>query len=151
MNQQFAETFTARLVDLTEDLLFDYKPDPVNKRAPQIIETMLPPRSSGHQEGQEFPLVRWAIHHGGFDRMRPAPFSVILHGGIYTAGNIVAGTRDITALTMALGKIVDNRSFPPYKLETPISFTIGSGEPGQEGLQPHPYYWVTMKLQFLMP
>ena len=150
MNEQFATLLTARLTELTGSLLFDYKPTG-GKIPPQIIETMLPPKGHGHQEGDEFPLVRWSIYEGGFDKLRSSPFSVIVNGGIYTSEDIVAGTRDITTLAMALGKIVNNRSFPPYRLVTPVPFTIGSPEPGSEGLQPHPYYWVTLKLQFIVP
>lgn len=150
MNEAFANLLTDRLADLTQDLLFDYKPTG-EKVSPHIVETMLAPKAAGYQEGQEFPLVRWAIHEGGFDFMRPSPFGIIVHAGIYTAGDIIAGTRDITALALALGKIVNDRSFPPYRLVTPVSFTIGSPEQGSEGLQPHPYYWATMKLQFTVP
>ncbi|KJS00891.1 MAG: hypothetical protein VR65_10820 [Desulfobulbaceae bacterium BRH_c16a] len=150
MNEQFSSILTARLAELTGSLRFEHKPSGV-ARAPQIVETMLPPKSHDHQEGQEFPLVRWAIHNGGFDFMRPAPFGIILHAGIYTSGDIIAGTRDITTLALALGRIANDRSFPPYRLETPVPFTIGSPEQGSEGLQPHPYYWLTMKLQFIVP
>lgn len=150
MNEAFATLLTARLTELTRDLLFEYKPTGV-KSAPQIVETMLASKAHDYVEGQEMPLVRWAIYEGGFDRFHSSPFSIILHAGIYTSGDIVAGTRDITSLALALGRIVDNRSFPPYRLETPVPFTIGSSEPGSEGLQPHPYYWLTMKLQYTVP
>ncbi len=150
MNEAFAVKFSSVLAALTSDLRFYYKPDDT-LIPPQIVETMLPSKDRTYQEGQDIPLVRWAIYEGAFEARRPAPFSVMLTGGIYTPGTIIDGTRDITALAMALGKIVDNRSFPPYRLNTPVGFTIGSPEPGSEGLQPHPYYWLTMQLQFLVP
>ncbi len=150
MNEAFDNLLTSRLTDLTKDLLFDYKPDK-SQVAPQIVQTMFLKKDRDHIEGQEFPFVRCAIFEGAFDARRPAPFSVIITGGIYTAGTVVDGTRDITSLAVALGKIVDKRAFPPYKLLTPVPFSIGSTEKGSEGIQSHPYYWLTMQLQFLVP
>ena len=80
--------------------------------------------------------------------MRPSPFSVLIQAGIYTEGSIDDGTRDIMQLTMALGKVVESRSFPPYVLSADAEFTIGDPGDGYEGLQPHPYYYAQIRLNF---
>lgn len=149
MTPEFATLLTSRLTELVEDLSFDYKPDG-STRVPQIINPMLPSRSSDHQDGDYFPFVRWAIYKGIFAK-RPEPFSVYVSGGIYTAGTIDDGNGAILSLAMALGNIVDNKSFPPYRLQSPVGFTVGDTREGNEGLQPHPYYYMSMILEFLKP
>jgi hypothetical protein len=150
MNEAFATLLTGRFTELTKDLRFDYKPTGI-KRAPQIIQTFLPPKGHDHEEGMEFPLVRWAVYRGSFSKFHPSTISIIVNAGIWTSGSIIDGDIDIQALVLALGRIVKNRSFPPYRLEEDTTFHIGSQESGSEGIQPHPYYWGTMKLQFTVP
>lgn len=149
MTPEFTALLTARLTELVADLAFDYKPDG-SKRAPQIINPMLPARSSSHQEGEHLPFVRWSIYKGFFAK-RPEPFSVYVSAGIYTAGDIDAGNEDILSLALALGAIVENKSYPPYRLQTPVEFQLGDPREGHEGLQPHPQYYMSMILDFLMP
>jgi hypothetical protein len=150
MTPDFSATLTARLAQLTGGELFDHAPSG-EKRPPQVVETMLPPRDRTYEEFGEMPLVCWAIHEGTFEARRPAPFSVAVTGAIWTPGTIVDGTRDIMRLARALGNIVQDRKFSPYRLETPVQFKIGDTRAGNEGLQPHPTYWLTMQLNFLMP
>lgn len=150
MTPEFSALLTSRLAELTAGLVFEHKPSGTT-RPVQVIETMLPPRERNYEEFGEFPLVCWAVHKGNFDARRPAPFSVAITGAIWTSGTIVDGSRDIVRLATALGNIVKRRSFAPYRLETPVPFQIGDTRAGNEGLQPHPTYWLTMQLNFLMP
>lgn len=149
MTPEFSTAFSNRLTALTSGLLFDNTAIG-EKKAPQVIETMLPPKGSSYQEFGEFPLVCWAAYNGKIMPRQPWPFGVVVTGGIYTPGSIADGSRDITALAMALAKLVDDRAFPPYRLDVPIDLTIGDSRDGYEGLQPHPVYWLTMHMRFLV-
>jgi len=139
-----------RFTELTADLRFDYKPDPENKRAPQIIKTMLPYPDQDFMDGQDFPRIRLALYGGTAEDLRKPPdFSVLASGAIWTAGDIEAGSKDIWLLTAAMMNITKNRSFPPFRLRTPCPFRIGDPQPDMEGIQPHPYHFVTMQLAFI--
>ncbi|BCL59967.1 hypothetical protein DGMP_06600 [Desulfomarina profundi] len=152
MNRTFADMLNSRLAELTSGLLFDYQPDnSTGSRPITITESMLADPSRDEPEGSEFPFVRWAIYRGSFDYRRPAPFKVVVDGAIWTAGNITDGTRDIQTLTVALGKITEKRGFPPYRLKTPIDFVTGNPARGHEGIQPHPWYYTRLYLEFLVP
>lgn len=148
MNDAFRSALIARLEQLTGHLLFDHAPTR-GKIAPQIIDTMLTGKGQGYEKNEEFPFIRVALCAGEFRARRPAPFVIHLVGGVYTAGSVADGVRDITQLTLALGEIVNSRSFPPYKLADSVSFSIGDPAEGSEGLQPHPMYYMTMKLEFI--
>lgn len=147
MNAAFAALLTTRLTELTKDLRFTYQPTG-DLVAPQIIDTMLPRPTGVVEEGQEYPLVRWVICNGEFSRLAPAPFTVMLDGGIYTADSIIDGSRDIAALTIALGRIVRKPWYSPYKLRDRIRFVLGSPEENSLGIQPHPYYFTRLYLEF---
>ncbi len=149
MNAAFSNLLTSRLQALTADLRYLHKPSG-DLIAPVIVETMLPPKESGYEEGQDIPLVRWLITGGEFAGLSPAPFAVRIDAGIYTAGSITDGTRDITELTMALGKIVRKPWYKPFKLTDRISFLLGDQDREAPGIQPHPYYWVSLYLQFVV-
>ncbi len=149
MNKAFADLLTARLIEITQDLRFFHKPSGILK-APQVVGTMLSEKDRSYQEGDEFPLVRWAAHQGVFTFKASASFAVILDGGIYTDGDIAAGTADIAALTMALGKITDKPWFQPYKLSNRVPFQLGSPEKNSLGIQPHPYYFTRLNLEFVV-
>lgn len=146
MTPEFTTLLQTRLEALVAGLQYDHKPSGAPK-AVQVINPMLE-RLRGHQEGEEHPFVRWAIFQGAFAPRKPQPFKVVLSLGLYTAGTIDDGNRAIQALTMAVGKIVDDRAFPPSRLATPVSYTIGDPREGYEGLQPHPYYYASMILEF---
>jgi len=149
MNETFVSNLTARLIELTQHLRFYNKPTGT-EIAPQIIGTMLEKKTESCQEAQEYPLVRWVIHQGEFARMSPTPFSVMLDAGIYTDGIIKDGCTDINILVMALGKIVEKPWFKPYKLRNRVSFVLGSPDENSLGIQPHPYYFGRLYLQFVV-
>ncbi len=150
MNQAFDVLFADRLASLTADLRYHHKPSG-ERVAPQIIHTMLPARDYSWQEGGECPFVRFAIYGGVFDFRRPESFKVVVSAGIYTDGDIATGTMEIMEFSRALSGLADRRSFAPFKLQTPISFEIGDPRSGNEGLQPHPYYYMGMTFNFIMP
>ena len=52
-------------------------------------------------------------------------------------------------LTAAVGRIVENRTFRPFKLRTPVRYSVGSEERGYEGTQPHPYHVSSIYLEFI--
>ncbi len=150
MDEAFTQQLIVRLTDLTKDLRFDHEPTSGEKIAPKIVDTMLE-YPEDWVEGQDYPRIRLALYKGGFEFLKPSPFSVIAVGGIWTNGSIEDGTNDIKLLTRTLGKIADKRGFPPYKLKTPVSFRIGDPRDGFEGMQPHPHHFVTMQLNFIVP
>lgn len=151
MNQQFFAALEARLTELTADLRYLHKPTG-QQRAPQIIGTMLERPTGEVQEAQDYPFVRWIIYDGEFSRMSPAPFSIMLDGGIYTDGTVDDGNTAICSLCMALGKIVEKPWFTPYKLRNRVRFVMGSPEAdnSNHGLQPHPYYYCRLYLEFVV-
>ena len=151
MNQQFFTALEARLTELTEDLRYLHRPSGELK-APQIIGVMLDRPTGEVEEAQEYPFVRWVLSDGEFTRLSPAPFSIMLDGGIYTDGTVDDGNAAACGLCMALGKIVEKPWFRPYKLRNRVRFVMG--DPGTEsnnhGLQPHPYYYCRLYLEFLV-
>ena len=142
------DLLVARVTELTSDLRFYHKPTG-GLIAPQVINTCLPKKDSSWQEGMDFPHVLVSIYAGGFDIMAPQPHKVVIGCGIHSPSDPVAGTNDIMALTAAVGRIVENRTFKPFKLRTPIQYTVGSEERGHEGTQPHPFYISTIYLEFI--
>jgi len=138
----------ARVTELVADLRYFHKPTG-QRIAPQVIESCLPKKDRTWQEGQDFPHVLIAITEGGFDKFTPPPVKVIIGCDVLTDGDNAQGTTEIMELTGAVGRLVENRSFPPYKLRTPIRFTIGSEQQGYEGIQPHPVYFSNIYLEFI--
>lgn len=147
MDSSFSALLTSRITECVADLRYTHKPTGTQK-APQVIELMLPKKERSQKEAEDFPLVRWAFTRGEFARMRPAPFGVKIDAGIYTNGSITDGNRDITELIIALGKLVEKPWYKPYKLLNPVTFTVGSTDKHTEGIQPHPYYWAALHLEF---
>ena len=137
-----------RVTDLTSGLLFDHKPTG-GEIAPQVVNTCLPRKDMNWQEGLDWPFVSVAIYGGGFDIMAPQPHQVVIGCGIWTPGNTAEGTADIMELTAAVGRIVENRTFKPFKLRSPIRYSVGSEQRGFEGSQPHPYYVSAIYLEFV--
>lgn len=150
MNDTFTTMFTERLSELTMGLLFDHMRTN-EKISPQIVETMLAEKPDDYQEADEFPYVRWAMHKGELMDREPGRFDVIISGGIWTKGDTAQGTSDIKLLLTSLSRLLDKRSFKPYRLSNRIPYSIGDPRSGNEGLQPHPYHYLTLKLQFLTP
>lgn len=147
MTETFRTLFQTRIDELVADLLLYNKPTD-SRKAPEVIETMLPLKSSDYTEFDQYPHVCWAIHSGGFSSRNDEPFSIVLAGAVYAESDIVSGTEDLLTLTNALGKIVERRAYDGYLLQTPVTFTLGSRDKGREGLQPHPLHWVHMSLDF---
>lgn len=148
MTPEFAAALTMRLTELTENLRYTDKPTG-EEVAPTIIETQPEAKTREYREGELFPLVRWSVYGGAFVHLAPAPLNVRIDAGIYTAGNEVAGTRDITELVLTLGGIVKEPwRFKPYQLSNRVPYTIGSPKDEELGMQPHPYYWGSLFLEF---
>jgi len=151
MTELFFATLKACLGDLTKDLRFLHKPSGT-LIAPQIIDVMMDRPTAPVEEGDEYPLVRWMIYEGEFRRMSAAPFKVLVDAGIYTDGSVVEGNAEISRLCSALGGIVENPRFAPYKLGPVVRFTLGAPESPDKnpGVQPHPYYHCRLFLEFLV-
>ncbi len=151
MNEQFYTTLKERLVELTQDLRYLHKPSDT-LIAPQIIDIMLERPKVAVPEADEYPFVRWVAYEGEFAYRSPAPFSVMLDGGLYTDGSIAEGNLAISQLCMALGRIVEKPWFSPYKLRNRVRFVLGNPEVDNNnyGLQPHPYYHCRLYLEFVV-
>jgi hypothetical protein len=149
MNQQFFDTLTAVLTELTAGLSYYHLPSD-SARAPQIINTILLRPTGQIAEGDEYPLVRFRLVDGEFARMTAAPFTVLIDCGVRTSGSISDGLRDIAELTMAIGGIVKRPWFSPYKLRNRVRFELGDPgtDYGSKGIQPHPYYFSRLYLEF---
>ena len=135
-----------RLTELTAGLTYDHKPSG-EKRSVQIVDTFLPPRTATWKEGQDYPLIRVA-HYKGAYLSQGRDYDVVLMGGIYTAGDIASGTAAIKELEAAIGKLAQSRLIDQYRLATPIEYQFGDSDRGAEGIQPHPYHYVTFYLKF---
>ncbi len=148
MNEEFCAAFQNRIEGLLDGLLFHHRPSgalvPVT-----VYEAMLPAKQPGHKEGEDLPLVRWCIYEGEFAARIAGGFSVVIDAGIYTPGSIVEGSRDLMRLIWALGGLAAMRGLPPYRLRTPIGFRLGDLSEGNEGIQPHPYYYGRLTLDFI--
>lgn len=147
MNQQFKDLLASRLEELVADLRYTHKPSGQLK-PPHVVRLQLPGKERSQGEAEDFPLVRWKITGGQFTRMGPALFSVEINAGIYTPGTITDGDGEISELALALGQIVNKPWYKPYKLLNSAPFAFGSTEPQSKGMQPHPYYWVSLYLEF---
>jgi hypothetical protein len=134
-----------KITELTAGLTYDHKPTG-EKKPVQVIDTFLPPRDSSWQEGGEYPLIRVA-HYKGAYLSQNQTFEVVVLAGIYTAGDIAAGTAAIKELAAAIGKLTQSRLIGNYRLDTPINYQFGDNSRGAEGIQPHPYHYVTFYLQ----
>lgn len=161
MNPAFAEMMNSRLLALVDGLSYDHEPSGA-KVAVKVYESMLPDREPGYQVGDDFPFVRWAIYGGGFDHLRPQPFKMVINCGLWTAdvlsgddvdskATIIKGTREIQELVGAIGKIVQHRTFKPFRMNTPVPFMFGDMNEGGEGVQPHPYYYGRLLPEFIVP
>lgn len=155
MDQKFSELFTKRLEELVADLRFYHKPTG-DFVAPTVVETMLPKKEIGHREGEEFPMLCWAITEGKISFRKPQPFEVQIDAVVIVdEGNgshveqIARGTASVMELVHAIGGLAANRVLPPYKLQLPFDFHVGDVD--HPGKQPHPYYLVQFKLSFLAP
>ena len=140
-----AELLT-RITALVDGLAFDHKPS--GTKAPvQVIDSFLERPGTGWTEGDDFPLVRVAEYSGAYSS-QSRECNVVVVGGIWTAGNVAAGTNDIKTLATALGQLTQLRMLGDYVMASPIKYYFGETEKGNEGRQPHPYHFVTFFLDF---
>ena len=149
MTDQFFAALKARLTELVQDLRYLHKPTGLLV-APQIIDIMLPRPTEAVAEADEYPFVRWLVYEGAFHRRPPSPFKLLLDAGLYTSGTIAEGHADICQFCAALGRIVEQPRFAPYRLGDTIRFTLGTpeSEDRNPGMQPHPYYHCRLFLAF---
>lgn len=150
MTEQFVQSFRACLEELVRPLRYLHKPSG-NMIAPQIIDVMLPRPNTQTQEGDEYPFVRWMITSGEWYLQKPSTFQLAIDAGIYSAGSISDGNLAILELVHALGSLSRMRFVPPtpYRLQTPIAFVLGDPKPENHGIQPHPYYYGRLTLDFI--
>lgn len=136
----------ARMTSLVSGLAFDYKPTGETK-AVQVVDSFLERPTSSWVEGGEFPFVRIAHYSGAYFSGKEEG-SLVVVGGIWTKGNVASGTADIKRLAEALKGLTLIRMLGEYKISTPIKYYFGQTDPGREGVQPHPYHFVTLYLDF---
>ena len=147
MTEQFFATLKARLTELVQGLSFHHKPTG-GLVAPQIIDIMLERPKEAVEEAEEYPYVRWLIVDGAFTNRSPSRFTVMLDGGIYTAGTVAEGSADITRLCLALGRIVESPWIDQYKMQDQVRFSLGiPGDDKDPGIQPHPYHHCRLFLE----
>ena len=148
MTDQFCKDFQVCLEQLVAPLRFHHRPSG-ELVGVSVHEAMLPAKPVGYQEGDELPLLRWCIYEGEFSGRVANGFSVALDAGIYSPGSIIDGSRDLMLLINTLGGLARMHGLPPYKLRTPISFRLGDPRDGNEGIQPHPYYYGRLTMDFI--
>lgn len=153
MTPEFYTSLKARLAELVGALRFLH-PVSGTAAAPQVIDVMLPRATSATETGDEYPFVRWMVTRGAFDVPGRVRFTLVLDAGICTDDTVGAGNEDITALALALGRIVERPVFTPYRIDGEVDFTIGDPGGGVDqaspGLQPHPYYHCRLHIPFVM-
>lgn len=158
MTPEFAELFTARLVELSRDLRSYHLPTKT-MRPPWVFMTMLPLREGEWHEGEFFPHLSWCFL-GGEIGLKPHPFRVLVSAGLRVddetgalADRIRDGTERIMAVVEAMRGLCKNHVFGPYKLTLPFEFRVGDRESplddASEGGQPHPYYRARFILEFV--
>jgi len=148
MTEAFYALLRSRLTSLVADLRYLHKPSDT-LIAPQVIDLSLPRPTEAVVEGDEYPFVRWLVYEGEFAHRTPAPFTVLIDGGIYTDGSVSEGNAAISELCMALGKVVQTPWYSPYKLRNRVRFSLGNPENTvNQGIQPHPYYFCRLYLEF---
>lgn len=137
-----------QLEELTSDLSLYHKPTG-GRIPPKVINTFLP-QGSRHQEGEDCPSIQVALYKGVIEG-RAITYHVLLYGLIYTDGNIQQGTEDMKRLAKAMMRIREKRSFSPFTLQLPATFSFGDQEQNSEAMQPHPYHFFKMYLTFSAP
>ena len=155
MTPEFYTSLKARLAELVAPLRCLHQPTGTVV-APQVIDVMLPRATAATETGEEYPFVRWMVTRGVFEVHGRVSFTLVLDAGIYTDDTVASGNEEITALALALGRIVERPVFTPYRIDGEVRFTIG--HPGGEasvdsespGLQPHPYYHCRLHVPFMM-
>ena len=129
MDATFSAAFTGQLEALLDGLRFVRRSTGVASPI-DIYESMVPRMTPDQVEGDDPPFVRWCIYAGEFSDRGLSSFELVVDFGIYTPGSIVDG-------------------FAPYKLQKPLSFRLGHPDADYEGIQPHPYHYGRLKLEFV--
>lgn len=134
----------ARLQTLTAGEEFD-NPVSVGATSPLKFEKgFLEPKRQGASAADDINFVLVRIK-GGIGRRREGQVVVRLIGGIHTNGDKDAGQADIERLLGLLVGIEEKRGFTGYRLSPKPPWFFGDPE---EGIQPHPKYYVTVDLTF---
>jgi len=140
------DTIETRVLAAVAGLAFDDPANPGATVTPRIVRGGLPPkRSGGPVQGEDFPfvIVRPMRGAGNLKALRPA---YRLVGGIYTAGAIDDGIIAVDRLFEVLSGLWSDRAFTPYRLADEMTWFFGDEK---DGVQPHPYYYVTFDMQFI--
>ena len=153
MNEEFAAYFQARLEEITAGELFPRKSG--GTAAPQVVRTQLPWRDADYLEGEELPLVVWAIL-GGEAASSPnlSSLEVLVACAVWTPGTVAEGSADIARLTGAVLRLSQDRAFSGFRLDSPVKYTLGEESdrleptPAFRGMQPHPYYKSRIYMNF---
>lgn len=150
MTPEFAATMQATLEELVAGKKFHRRRDSTLVE-PTVARTNPPPLKPDYAEGDNFPLVRWALYRGRVAE-RIAEFEVVITLGVWTPGGHAEGTDDIERLLGAVLDIGKQRVIAGHRLDPEIEFVLGEQqEEHAEGLQPHPFYQAQIKLKFSAP
>ncbi len=134
----------ARIAVLTEGELWDDPSTEDGKTALRGYRGMLPLKRSTPEQKHDHPLVVARILNGS-EGGRQGVITVRIIGGLHTHGDIDDGLVDIDRLLGLLLRIPEQRDYLPYALEEDVAWYLGDPE---EGVQPHPKYYVTVDLEF---
>lgn len=144
MNDLTAQLKTRILALLTG---VEYDDAAGGKISPSVHLGALPPKRSGTTPEQDFPFVviRALL---GKDNRQERTITVRLICGSYSDSDIEAGVWQSQDLANRLLALQKERGFAPYRLDLPVEWRSGDGE---EGNQPHPYYFIKIDLRFKAP
>lgn len=137
----------ARVTTLLTGVVYD---DPVGGQSPVAIHLgALPAKRSETDQGQDFPFVVIRPLGGSGDRAEQLT-TVRLICGIYSGTDeIETGVFQVHDLAERLLAIQSERGFKPYRLILPVTWKFGDeSDPGNQGNQPHPFYFLTIDLSF---
>ncbi len=150
MTPEFCATMQARLEELTAGEKFHRRRDGAMV-TPQVARTQLPGKAADYQEGDDYPLVRWAIWQGRLEA-RLAEFTVIVNLAVWTPGTVADGSDDIMRLLNAILPVANDRGLAGHRLLPEVEFHVGEQQVEHaEGMQPHPIYQAQIKLKFSAP
>lgn len=134
----------ARLTTLVAGEVFDNPVSPPATMALSLESGFLPPKRSGTSEADDINFVVARIMRGK-ESQKQGGIIVRLIGGIHTNGDKDDGQEDIERLLDLLLGMLDQRTYTPYSLDAEAEWFFGDPE---EGVQPHPKYYVTVDLTF---
>ncbi len=124
-----------------------YTPD--GGKSPAIYLGALPPKRSDLANPADFPFVVIRPAAGSKERGKTKAKILMICGVAISAdAEIDAGVAAVHDLADRLLNISADRSFSPWVLFFPIQWRMGDGE---DFSQPHPFYYVTIELEFDRP